>query len=353
MDVELAHILQKLVFFQRRAYNLNEYTARKKRRIVSGIRESIRHINKAKAIVFTTDIEDDVLKSIEYITLIRACKEKNVEIVWTGLRQGELGAILYNYRVLVCCVTILSADGCLDEFKTCLEQYRSLYKESIEKMKMENLYVIAAKYGVTEVFQNDLKEFDKAVLLTAATFGHADIVKKLIEHFDYPTKCLVLKEACQKADCELVCTLLDNQANFHIDDLITCTLSAIESCNKNVISRLTALIPLSEMSVGIKIQLIQKAAQSRNSIPIEFVLAKLNVDFSFLVENSANILQVTLEAGALECCKFLLKKYPQLAKHKNYDGILADKYPSILSLLSRLSLCDNSVPESSHILNCK
>src|SRR6516225_451877 len=99
MDVELAHILCRLVFFQRRAYHLNEYNAKKKRRIVSGIREVNRNISKAKAIILTTDIEDCVLQSLECIQLVRVCKKSQVEIIWTGLSQGEIGAILYNHKV--------------------------------------------------------------------------------------------------------------------------------------------------------------------------------------------------------------------------------------------------------------
>ena len=213
IDEKIEEVIRKLVFFQRRAFKLNPHSAKKKRRVVCGLKECFKYadLGKLKGMVVASDIDDEVLSSHEFIMMMRIVKNADVPIIRTVYRPNQLGSMTACFAVKVACIGLISVEGCHESFQLILNLNSERERSSVMELYADKkLLLHACKYGF--VLPNDV--YDQKIidpqtgmdpLIIASKYGHLNLVETFISKgFDKSTVDFSLNTAlhydCQNGD---------------------------------------------------------------------------------------------------------------------------------------------------------
>ncbi|KAJ3057839.1 Selenocysteine insertion sequence-binding protein 2-like, partial [Quaeritorhiza haematococci] len=122
LDTLVREFLSKLKFFSDRQKRNNPIKAKSKKRIILGLREVVRSVQrkKCKCVIMARNIEpapgegglDILIKSI-----LDGCSETNSPVIFSMTRRQLTSAVFKNRNSAVSCVGILDYDGAEDLFK--------------------------------------------------------------------------------------------------------------------------------------------------------------------------------------------------------------------------------------------
>lgn len=165
LEARLATLLERLNGFQVRTFQTKPLKAKKNRRLVYGIQETSRHLGLGhiKALVVATNIDESVVTSGDFISLIAKAKAAAIPMIY-GLSKRKLSmAITKNYRVAISVAGILSTDGAREEFAELSELSKELQKDwmlaylkccnPLRQYAFDNIW-LAAAFGHLEILQS-------------------------------------------------------------------------------------------------------------------------------------------------------------------------------------------------------
>ena len=336
MDIELWNALSQLAFFQKRAFQKNPYSAKKKRRLCFGIRETLRNVEmkKVKAVIVSSSIEDECLSSPDFVRLNRVARRMNVQIVWTVLRMSELGRIVGGHGKDVSVIGVLSYEGCHEEFMKVLEESKNRMQLSVAKMRSEDMWESCCRYGMYE----GLNRFDAPILVMASRFGHIDIVEECLKNVSANTQSIL--NAVKNEDEEMLVLLLDNLGEGSIDYQIIFSMCC-QTGDKRI---LDVFLERCKTFIDISKIFCTACADCKNTNAISLLHEKYFKLVALDSFTDPNLAVLSIVNSRLECLKYLLKHCPGILDGcKPLQTIIDDNIKddkSKLAILNIVRKCD-------------
>lgn len=151
-DMILA-VIKRLNYLQVRAHQIKPLKA--KRRVVYGLREVGRKMEKLKLVIAARDLDPTVMDQKEWTRIISYGHENPDRIIVYGCTRRQLAkAITGNPNVAIGVVGVLLPDGVLDELNAVKErasQLRRLWVDNIVKSEHINVSYEAVYFGQLDI----------------------------------------------------------------------------------------------------------------------------------------------------------------------------------------------------------
>ncbi len=182
----LRSFISKLNSFQVRAFQKKPLKAKRQRRLVYGLREILKNIERIKVVIAAKDLDEDFSTSDYWIRMKDKCNLNGISIIF-GLGKKEISlAVAENPRIHISIVGVLSLDGCYETFQSIKEIHAILEASWIEQKKLvKNIDCIAAHYGHISLLKSTscdgfMSDTGDTPIHIAASVGYLSIVKQLI-----------------------------------------------------------------------------------------------------------------------------------------------------------------------------